>query len=65
MSFTLFMHSHRLNFAIWINFFLEGVLHFILWKLEYVWKHKSCLDPQIKNYGSIDFTLTYTKYEIE
>ena len=23
-----------------------------------VWKHKSCLDPQIKNYGSVDFTLT-------
>ena len=29
--------------------------------LENVLKHKSCLDPQIKNYGSIDFTLTYTK----
>ena len=28
-------------------------------------KHKSCLDPQITNYGSIDFTLTYTKCRIE
>ena len=28
------------------------------WKLEYVWKHKSYLDSQIKNNGSIDFTLT-------
>ena len=28
-------------------------------------KHKSCLDPQIKYYGSIDFTLTYTKCGIE
>ena len=27
------------------------------WKLKYVWKHKSCLDPQIKNYGLVDFTL--------
>ena len=29
-----------------------------IWKLEYVWKHKRCLDPQIKTYGSVDFTLT-------
>ena len=36
-----------------------------LWKLEYVWKHKSCLDPQIKNYSSIDFTLTEIKCGIE
>ena len=35
------------------------------WKLENVLKHKSCLEPQIKNYGSIDFTPTYTKCEIE
>ena len=28
------------------------------WKLEHVWEHKSCLDSQIKNYGSVDFTLT-------
>ena len=28
-------------------------------------KHKSYLDPKIKNYGSIDFTLTYTKCGIE
>ena len=28
------------------------------WKLKYVWKYKSCLDPQIKTYDSIDFTLT-------
>ena len=35
------------------------------WKLENVLKHKSCLDPQIKDYGSIDFTLTYTKCGIE
>ena len=31
------------------------------WKLENVLKYKSCLDPQIKDYGLIDFTLTYTK----
>ena len=37
----------------------------MLWKLENVLKHKNCLDPQIKNYGSIDFTLTYTKCRIE
>jgi len=24
-----------------------------------VLKHKSCLDPQLKYYGSVDFTLTY------
>ena len=35
------------------------------WKVENVLKHKSCLDPQIKYYGSIDFTRTYTKYEKE
>ena len=35
------------------------------WKLDYVLKHKSCLDPQIKTYGSVDFTLTYTKCGIE
>ena len=28
------------------------------WKLENVLKHKSYLDPQIKDYGSVDFTLT-------
>ena len=25
--------------------------------LEYVWKYKSCLYLQIKNYNSVDFTL--------
>jgi len=35
------------------------------WKLENVLKYKSYLDPQIKNYGSIDFTLTYSKCGIE
>ena len=35
------------------------------WMLENVLKHKSCLDPLIKNYGSIDFTLIYTKCGIE
>ena len=34
-------------------------------KAQNVLKHKSCLDPQIKNYDSINFTLTYTKYGIE
>ena len=29
-----------------------------IWKLEYVRKHKSYLDPQIKTYGSVDFTIT-------
>ena len=37
----------------------------ILWMLENVLKHKSCLDPLIKNYDLIDFTLTYTKCGIE
>ena len=36
-----------------------------VWMLENVLKHKSCLDTQIKNYGSIDFTQTYTKCGIE
>jgi len=36
-------------------FFLVGTRYL---KFEYVWKHKNCLDPQIKDYSSIDFTLT-------
>ena len=30
-----------------------------------MWKHKTYLDLQIKNYGSVDFTLIYTKWKIE
>ena len=47
------------------NKFTCLVVNVILWKLENVLKHKSCLDPQIKTYGSIDFTRTYTKCKIE
>ena len=39
--------------------------HVKTWMLKNVLKHKSCLDPQIKNYDLIDFTLTYTKCGIE
>ena len=28
------------------------------WKLNYVLKHNSYLDPQIKSYDLVDFTLT-------
>ena len=35
------------------------------WKLENMLKHESCLNPQIKNYDSIEFTLTYTKCGIK
>ena len=38
--------------------FSNSFLGIAIWKLKYVWKYKSCLDPQIKNYGSIDFTQT-------
>ena len=43
----------------------ETIDSHVKWKPWFVLKHKSCLDPQIKNYGSIDFTLTYTKCKIE
>ena len=36
-----------------------------MWKLEFVWKHKSLFRPPIKNYGSIAFTLTYLSMEQE
>ena len=37
---------------------LDSTNYIVWWKLEFVWKHKNCLDPQIKNYSLIDFTLT-------
>ena len=45
--------------------FAQAFVVFEEQKLDYMLKHKNYLDPQIKNYGSIDFTLTYTKYGIE
>ena len=34
------------------------ILSDFLWKLDIVLKHKSYLDPEIKRYDSVDFTLT-------
>ena len=35
-----------------------------LWKLGLVWKYKNLFRPQLKVYGSVDFTLTYLSMEI-
>ena len=50
-----------------MNKFVEATINTYnkKWMLENVLKHKSCLDPQSKNYDSIDFTLTYAKFGIE
>ena len=50
------IESHRC-YGSWSENY-KSIMEVEVWKLDYVLKHKNCLDPQIKSYGLVDFTLT-------
>ena len=63
LGIILYLHLSSFTLVLHIYYLLFMFVHYE--SSKNMLKHKSYLDPKIKNYGSIDFTLTYTKCGIE